>query len=227
MEDLASQDELLRALGKLVRGLSALFWGLPLTLIICVRTAVADRLRNPEILPPILATCLLFYGLVLLGDFQKQERIWRQALDRAKTLAVVNIGLSPFVFWWNKIPGESFYTFGVAALMLSGLVFVFNLNHVLQRLAAMLPDETVRLETRFFGAMNLNILCALVGLSALYLILQQIDTLPDFLVSILKAMELSRVWLSLFMILLPTAMTMTLIWKIKEVIFASVFAHRR
>jgi hypothetical protein len=165
--------------------------------------------------------------LALLGDFQKQERVWRQALDRAKTLAVVNIGLSPFVFWWNKIPGESFYTFGVAALMLSGLVFVFNLNHVLQRLAAMLPDETVRLETRFFGSMNLNILCALVGLTAFYLILRQIDALPDFLISVLKAMDLSRVWMSMFMILLPIAMTMTLIWKIKEVIFASVFAHRR
>lgn len=227
MDDLASQDELLRALGKLVRGLSALFWGLPLTLLICVRTALADFLRAPEILPPIMATLLLYYGLVLLGDFQKQERIWRHALDRAKTLAVVNIGLSPFVYWWNKIPGESFYNFGLAALMLSGLVFIFNLNHVLQRLAAMLPDETVRLETRFFGAMNLNILCALVALTTVYLTLQQINTLPDFLITVLKGLELSRVWMSLFMILLPIAMTMTLIWKIKEVIFASVFTHRR
>src|SRR6185436_16893303 len=164
MDELAPQDELLRALGKLVRGLSALFWGLPLALLICVRTSMSDRLRHIEIFPPVLATCLLYYGLALLGDFQKQERVWRLALDRAKLVAVVNIGLAPFVFFWNQIPANPFFAMAVGALMLSGLVFVFNLNHVLQRLAAMLPDETVRMETRLFGAMNLNLLCAILAL---------------------------------------------------------------
>src|SRR3954471_9454023 len=104
MDDVAPQAELLRALGKLVRGLSALFWGLPITLLICVRTAMSDRLRPLEIFPPIVATCMLYYGVLLLGDFQKQERVWRHALDRAKVMGVVNIGLSPFVYWWNQIP---------------------------------------------------------------------------------------------------------------------------
>jgi hypothetical protein len=226
MDELAPQDELLRALGKLVRGLSALFWGLPLTLLVCVRTAMSDRLRNVEIFPPLIVTCLLYYGLVLLGDFQKQERVWRHALDRAKFIAVVNIGLSPFVYWWNQIPGIPFYNLALGALMLSGLIFVFNLNHVLQRLAAMLPDETVRMETRLFGAMNLNLLCAILAVVALYAILQQINTLPAFLIQLLRAMDASRNWLLVFMILLPVAMTMTLIWKIKEVIFTSIVAHR-
>jgi hypothetical protein len=226
MDEQAPQDELLRALGKLVRGLSALFWGLPITLLVCVRTAMSDRLRPIEVFPPIIATALLYYGLLLLGDFQKQERIWRHTLDRAKFLAVVNIGLSPFVYWWNQIPGISFYNLALGALMLSGLVFVFNLNRVLQRLAAMLPDETLRMETRLFGAMNLNLLCAILGLVAFYAIVQQINTLPDFLVQFVRMLDVSRGWLLVFMILLPIAMTMTLIWKIKEVIFASVFTHR-
>jgi hypothetical protein len=225
MDELAPQDELLRALGKLVRGLSALFWGLPLTLLICVRTAMSDRLRLIEILPPIIATGLLYYGVSLLGDFQKQERVWRLALDRAKVMATVNIGLAPFVYWWNQIPGNTVYTFALGALMLSGLLFVFNLNHVLQRLAAMLPDETVRMETRLFGAMNLNLLCTILGLVTFYMILQQIDRLPDILVTLLRALTVSREWLLIFLILLPVAMTMTLIWKIKEVIFASIVSH--
>lgn len=226
MDELAPQDELLRALGKLVRGLSALFWGLPLTLLICVRTAMSDRLRPLEIVPPILGASLLYYGVNLLGDFQRQERVWRHALDRAKVIAVVNIGLSPFVYWWNQIPSVSFYSLAVGALMLSGLIFVFNLNHVLQRLAAMLPDETLRMETRLFGAMNLNLLCGIVTLISAYAILQQVNTLPNFLIQLVRALDVSRYWLMVFMILLPVAMTMTLIWKIKEVIFASVFTHR-
>jgi hypothetical protein len=226
MDELAPQDELLRALGKLVRGLSALFWGLPIALLVCVRTAMSDRLRPFEILPPILSMCLLYYGLMLLGDFQKQERIWRHALDRAKFLAIVDIGLSPFIFFWNQIPSMSFYNLAIGALMLSGLIFLFNLNRVLQRLAAMLPDETLRMETRLFGAMNLNLLCAILTLCALYAILQQIEKLPNWLIDFLKILDTSRYWLLVFMILLPIAMTMTLIWKTKEVIFASVFTHR-
>jgi hypothetical protein len=226
MEDLAPQEELLRALGKLVRGLSALFWGLPIALLVCVRTATSDRLHPLEIFPPIVATCLLYYGVLLLGDFQKQERVWRHALDRAKVMGVVNIGLSPFVYWWNQIPAVTFYNLAVGALMLSGLLFVFNLNRVLQRLAAMLPDETVRMETRLFGAMNLNLLCGIVVVSSAYAILQEIDTLPNFLIQLLRAAQYSRHYLLIFMILLPIAMTMTLIWKIKEVIFTSVFTHR-
>jgi hypothetical protein len=225
MDELAPQDELLRALGKLVRGLSALFWGLPLTLLVCVRTAMADRLRLIEIIPPVIATGLLYYGVSLLADFQKQERIWRLAIDRAKLVAVVNIGLAPFIYWWNQIPGNTFYTLALGALMLSGLIFVFNLNHVLQRLAAMLPDETVRMETRLFGAMNLNLLCAILALVSFYIILQQINHLPDILVQVLRVLEVSRSWMLVFMILLPVAMTMTLIWKIKEVIFSSIVSQ--
>jgi len=226
MDELAPQDELLRALGKLVRGLSALFWGLPITLLICVRTAMSDRLRHLEMFPPILSMCLLYYGLMLLGDFRKQERVWRHALDRAKFLAVVNIGLSPFIYWWNQIPSIGFYELAIGVLMLSGLIFLFNLNQVLQRLAAMLPDETLRMETRLFGAMNLNLLCGIVAIVAVYFILQQINHLPNWVIDFLKILDISRNWLLIFMILLPIAMTMTLIWKTKEVIFASVFTHR-
>src|SRR5262249_27724971 len=154
------------------------FWGLPLTLLICVRTSVSDWLRPLGILPPILSTVLLFYGLCELGYFQRQERIWVHALDRAKILALVNVGLSPFVFWWNQLPQISFYFLGVGVLMLSGLLFLFNLNFVLQRLAAMLPDETLRIETKFFTSFNLYLLVILLSCVAVYVFLQQTERLP-------------------------------------------------
>ena len=220
----APKAELLRSLGRLVRGLSALFWGLPLTLLVCVKTAVNEWLKPFDMLPPILTTGLLFYGLWQLGCFQKQERVWRQALDRAKLLGLVNIGLSPFIFWWNKLPQIGFYSLAIGVLLLSGLLFLFNLNHVLQRLAAMLPDETLRVETKLFTTLNLYLLCAILGLVSVYFILQQIRALPGFVVQLLQALELGRPWLLIFLVLLPVAMTMTLIWKTKEVILASAFS---
>ena len=215
----------MRSLGRLVRGLSALFWGLPLGLVVSVYVATNEWARSPYLLGPVIIAGLLFYGLHLLGDFQKSERVWREALDRTKLLALVNLGLSPFVYWYNRVPGVPFFSTAVFLLMLTGLLFLFNLNHVLQRLAAMLPDETLRSETRVFGNLNISLITAIVVVFGLLYLLRQIDTLPQPVITFLHAMEIIRYWLLVFLILLPMAMTMTLIWKIKEVIFASVFSH--
>lgn len=223
MSETPPKAELMRSLRRLVRGLSVLFWGLPLTLLVCVRTTVSEWVRPLGVLPPVLTTMLLFYGLSQLGYFQRQERVWVHALDRARVLAIVNIGLSPFVFWWNQMPQVPLYFLAVALLMLSGMLFLFNLNFVLQRLAAMLPDETLRLETRFFTSFNLYLLVAVLAAVALYLLLQQVQGLPLLVVQTLHAVNDTRQWLLVFLILLPLAMTMTLIWKIKEVVLTSVF----
>ncbi len=225
MSFLAPKTELLRSLGRLVRGLSALFWGLPLTLLVCVKSALSDWLRPLGFLPPVLTMGMLLYGLLQLGDFQKQERVWREALDRAIMLAVVNMGLAPFIFWWNRIPSVSFYALAVGVLALSSLLFLFNLNYVLQRLAAMLPDETLRVETKLFGNLNIGVLTAVFVLVCIYAGLQQMHELPVVLINLVKVLEFTKQWLLMFLILLPVAMTMTLIWKIKEVIFASVFGQ--
>ena len=74
---------MLRSLGWLARGLSALFWGLPVALIICAETARASWLKPLGMLPALFATGLLLYGLWQMGHFQQQERPWRSALDRA------------------------------------------------------------------------------------------------------------------------------------------------
>lgn len=223
MPDTAAKAELLRSLGRLARGLSALFWGLPLTLLVCVKTATSEWLRPFGILPPICTTLLLFYGLWQLSYFQTQERVWQETLDRAKFFSIVNVGLSPFVFWWNQIPSIQLYSMAIGLLMISTLLFLLALNHVLQRLAAMLPDETLRVETRFFTSLNLYLLLALVSLITLYIILEQFRRLPDFLIDALRAFEVVRQWVLIFLVLLPLAMTMTLIWKIKEIILGSVF----
>jgi hypothetical protein len=223
MTETVPKAELMRSLRQLVRGLSILFWGLPLTLLVCVRTSVSEWLRPLSILPPIISTVFLFYGLCQLGYFQKQERVWTHALDRAKLLAIVNIGLSPFVFWWNQMPQVPFYYLTVAVLMLSGLLFLFNLNFVLQRLAAMLPDETLRMETKFFTSFNLYLLVTVFAFVAVYTVFQQTGDVPFLPGRLVRALDASRQWILLFSILLPLAMTMTLIWKIKEVVLASVF----
>src|SRR5437870_2488815 len=132
MPDSVPNAELLRSLGRLVRGLSALFWGLPIALIVCIHTAKAESLKSFGIAPPMVSTALLVYGLWQLGDFQKQERVWRNALDRALIFSLINFGLSPFLYWWNKVPSNTFFLISVIFMSMSGLLFLSSLNVVLQ-----------------------------------------------------------------------------------------------
>ncbi len=149
---LASHGPVIRSLGQLAKGLSALFWGLPIALVVCVQCAKGDWFRPLGVVPPLVATGLLFYALSLLGNFQQQERIWISTLERAKIIALINVGISPFLYWWSRIPSNSFFSMIMDVTLVAGLLFLLLLNPVLVRLTAMLPDETLRMETRLVVA---------------------------------------------------------------------------
>ena len=227
MPDSPPNAELLRLLGRLVRGLSALFWGLPISLIVCFHTAKAESLKSYGVIPPMVSTALLVYGLWQLGDFQRQERVWRNALDRARIFSVVNFGLSPFLYWWNKVPANNFFLAMVILLSFSALLFLSSVNIVLQRLGAMLPDEALRVETRQFTTLNLNLLFATFVLAVLYVALGQFQKVPFWLAVVVQVLERGSLWFLVLLVLLPLAMTMALLWKTKEVILDNVFGAER
>jgi len=219
--------ELFRSLGRLARGLSALFWGLPATLVICVETARTSWLKPLGMLPSLIATGLLLYGLWQMGCFQRQERPWRNALDRSKILGLVNFGLCPFLYWQNKMPNESFFNVAVLVLVLSAILFLFNLNLVIQQLGAMLPDETLRQETRQFTVLNRWLLVTLLLCATAYALLLHNPHLPARLGALFLWINRFSFWALTLFALLPLAMTMALLWKTKEVILDSVFGARQ
>jgi hypothetical protein len=209
-----------------VRGLSALFWGLPVSLIVCAGTAMFGWFRAFSVAPVLAANGLLLFGLWQIGSFQRQERPWRQALDRARLVALVNFGLCPFLYWWNKVPDDPFFTTVVAVLALSGLLFLFNLNLVIARLGEMLPDETLRQETRQFTVLNRTLIVVLLLLAALYIFVVQMPGLMETLTPWLAYFQHISHWSLLLLVLLPLSLTMALLWKTKEVILESVFSPR-
>jgi len=224
--DARSEAALLRSLGRLARGLSALFWGLPATLVVSAETARADWLKPLGLLPGLATNGLLLYGLWQLSGFQKTERPWLRALDRAKVTGLINFGLCPFVYWHNKIPDQLFFTTMVVVLQLTALIFLYHLNQVIERLGAMLPDETLRQETRQFTALNRSLLVTLLLLAGAYVGLLQVPQ-PGATVALLVVwLEHGGFWLLVFFALLPLAMTMALLWKTKEVILDGVFGRR-
>jgi len=215
--------QILASLGRLARGLSALFWGLPLSLVLCVQTATGDWLRPLGIMPATLAAALLYYGLWQLGHFRPQERVWQKALDRAKIFSLLILGLAPFLYWWNQFQDQPFFRLMVVLLAASGLMLLFAMNPVLRRLAAMLPDETLRQETRAFTFLNRILLLTTMILVAVVHFLDRFNILPGEHSPLAILRERASLWLILFLILMPMAMVMALLWKTKEVILSSVF----
>ncbi len=239
MPELERQVVLLSSLRGLVRGLSCLFWGLPAALVIAVQTTRGDWLRPAGlasdtitlvlgIAPVLLAMLLLLYGVWMMGNFQTQERIWMSALNRARFVATINVGLSPFLFFWSRVSAHWFFNVTVGLMVLSMLAFLYLLNSVLARLAAMLPDETLRGETQVFTRLNQIILLVLTASAPFYFLVRGAETLPrilvDFLLLLDRVGELMPLMSLLIFVLLPVAMTMALLWKTKEVIMTSVFS---
>ncbi|HXF10628.1 MAG TPA: hypothetical protein VN625_07565 [Desulfuromonadaceae bacterium] len=220
----ARQAQLLHSLGRLARGLSALFWGLPATLLICAQLAKSDALRATAIIPAVIGHALLLFGLWQMTDFQRQERPWQNALDRAKLLGLVDLGLCPFLFWYNKMDRQLFFGVMVLVLIVSAVFFLFNLNAVLKQLAAMLPDETLRHETKEFTLFNRWML-VLFLVAVLAFVFLPVDTALN--TRIWTWIDITFTAILLFLGLTPLAITMALIWKTKEVIFDGVFGWRR
>jgi hypothetical protein len=222
----AAKVELLRALGKVVRGLSALFWALPVTLVLAAATARTDWLGfldDAAFVPAMIGSMVLFQGVRQLRDFQKQERIWQQALTRAEFFAMIDIGLAPFLYWWRRFPNLVFYTICILVLTFSTLLFLMQINHVLRRLCAMLPDEALRVETNMFTTLNIGLFLFVFVAVAIGLALHRVNLLPDIVVRLLSGSDPQGLWLILFLTLFPLALTLAILWKIKEVIFQSIF----
>lgn len=224
--DLTPNPELLRSLGRLSRGLSCLFWGLPLALLICAQAIRTDWLRSLGVVPPLLTTGLLLFGLWQMRSFQRQERIWTASLFRTQLLATVNFGLSPFLFWWSQMPGNSYFLAAVLMFGVSSVSFLASLNTTIERLGAMLPDETLRYETRQFTAVNRWLLFLMLALAGFFLGVSQSPDLFSRFQGVFAAIAQFYRWFVVSFILLPVAMTMALLWKTKEVILESLFSGR-
>jgi hypothetical protein len=222
----ALNSDLLPSLGRLTRGLSVLFWGLPATLLACVQTLKAGELHSFGALPPVLATGWLLFGLWELGQFQTQERVWTGTLERTRLLALVNCGLSPFLYWWSQRPDETFFNQALLLALITGVLFLNSLNLTLCRLTAMLPDATLRAETRSFTLLNRGLLLLGLAVALGYLGLRQMHDLPLSVVAGLLTLERVSLWLVICLALLPLAVTMALIWKTKEVILHGVFGGK-
>ncbi len=200
-----------------MRSLSALFWGLPLTLLAFARHfLMVIPSAYDAILPPV-GTVLLVFGLLRIGRFQRQERVWQEALFSSQVLGVLLLGLSPFLYMWSRVPSEPLFARAVGVLLVGSLVFLVSVSLTLARLAAMLPDAAAHSDARLFHTLT-GYLASTVGAitAGLYWRLEP-PTLSDFLALPQQPVAHGLQAFVLVLVLVPVAMSMALTWKLKEV----------
>lgn len=232
----ADPASLLRGLNGAVRGLSALVWGLPISLLIVVWTLsrssssipspLSELLQSMGVAPALFAAVLLWYGVWQLGRFQPEHVGWQRTVDRARGLAWLQIGLAPFLYWWSRMPEVLYFKITAIALIVFSLLFLAQLNTLLRRLTAMLPDQALRSETSSMASMNYGILAVLGGLHVVLYALDRVNFESAVSWVAHQYIWLARLLLLLFMVM-PIAITMAVMWKIKETILESVFSSER
>ena len=207
-----------------------MFWGLGLTGFVCLEmvyletapTVWRETFSPWAFAPALLLNLLLWHSVNQMRAFQPQERIWQRALSRAEVFAVLDAGLAPFLYWWYRFPSVPLFNASATLLLLGSVFLLLQFNCVLQRLCAMLPDLTLRSETSLFTRFNISLLIGFLFGLGFYLVLTRLDHRPDWLDDVMENALGPGLWLALFLILMPLAMTMALVWKIKGVIFGSL-----
>ena len=220
--NLTQKKAILKSVGKLIRGLSALFWGLPVALLAEAHADLYDRAREIGVLLPLLTNGMLLFGIRQIGAFQTQERIWTKAVDRALFIGTINIGLTPFLFFWHDFPNMPFFSLSVGLLLICGLTYLYQLNFVLRRLAIMIPDETLQHDTELFTGLNRRILSFMAIMVIAYHAVWLTPSIMAPAYYVFRAIEIFRPWLVVFMVVMPVALTMTMVWKIKETLLDHV-----
>lgn len=222
-----SVAELRADLAAVMRGLSAVFWGLPFALVAFARHFLALLPSVYDLVLPPLAAGLVAVGLSRMARFQRQERTWQTSLLSTQILALLILGLAPFLYLWSRMPRIEFFSRAVLLLVVLSLGFLVALTRMLSRLAAMLPDDTVQSDARLFHSLATYVIAILVSVGGtLYFRLSPIP-LSEFLTLPQQPLGFGRQATLLLLVLIPIAMTMSVTWKLKEVVMALVLGARR
>jgi len=144
------------------------------------------------------------------------------AHGRALAVALINLGLSPFLYWFNQSPEIAYFQYAALLFHLGALAYLVLLNSVLERLGAMLPDQTLRAETSLFASINRGLIVVLLVAVSLYFMGVRLPFLAGRY-PFLDVIAQYPLWFVLPLVLIALALTMALLWKTKEVILHSVF----
>jgi hypothetical protein len=197
------------ALVRVARGFSCIFWGIPLSLLLFSGALDIRLFLFVRIPAYVIGVFVAYIGTVFLQRAGALSDMWTRRVRQLLFLLVVEIYLSPFVYWWRRMPNVPYFSANMAALVICTTWSLFAVNRLAGEACRLLRDSAFLVETRVAGWLVVGFMLTPLA-HALYTAIRAIvGPEGEFFV-----LELP-LWIYA-LVLLPFTITMAVSWKIKE-----------
>jgi|GEM_PF-744797 len=213
-------------LRDLVRGLTFLFWGLPLCVVIFAAVATTAGFGHLGVIGPAIPPMLICYGFIQVGSAVGGDLVWRRQVDRALLLGLIMVGLAPFLYWWHRVPENLFFSSMVIVLCVTGFAMLFVMSYLIQQLAFALGEPILLLDARRLGSyVRISAITSIAVLLS-HVVGGIFKLLPqEYLDAVLDTSHPVFLAGVVIFVLTPLATVMSLLWKMKQLILNSVFGR--
>jgi hypothetical protein len=200
---------------RVARAFACIFWGIPLGLLLffnALRFYFWSRIPLP---PYVIGIVLVYIGTIYLYMAGRITPNWIKRVKRTLFVLFLHVYFAPFVYWWQRVPDNRFFTTNVLGLVFCSLWILLLINQLVGELARALGDRTFRVEASVCGWGVIVLLMVPFLLSVAYAFVaadRHEASLQGLLLFMYRNMPS---WLTV-LFLLPFTMTMACSWKAKE-----------
>lgn len=203
------------ALARAMRGFSCVFWGIPLSVLLFAG-AIDLRLPFAARAPAyVFGIFLVYCGVVYFQRTALPGRRWRSLVREMLFVLLIEVYLSPFVFWWRRMPHVPYYVANILVLMLCTTWGLFILNQLAAEIARLLRDRALAVEAQIAAWLALAFMLVPTSLA----LLQSVLAARSFGISLAPGEAVGGPqrfgWLYA-VALFPFALNMMIAWKTKE-----------
>lgn len=206
-----------------LRGLSALFWGLPAALVASIHVSLDSNAMGSRFILPMGAFALLAFGSHQLRWVSVTGVTgWGNRVDLLRILSLGQLFLSPFLFFYARAADQWLFIGSLYVLGLNWVVFLMVLCNLIGGIVQTSPDPTLHQDYLWMkgfigGALTLLAL----GWTLLFIRI----FLPELGVEIPVLYLIYPQFLGTFLIIsaiFPVTVLMNVLWKVKEYVFLMV-----
>ena len=205
-----------RALVRMVRGFGAVFWGLPVSLLLFFGAVEIHLVAQFKLPSCVLGLVVVYVGLVLLRFAGVQSRMWTRHGRIGLVSTFLLIYLGPFIYWFTYMPRSGlYYLLNMTLFFASVILLLFSVNRLAAEVGVETGDRDLMVESRLCAWSVILLMLLPTALTAVFSSYMAMKYESSLLAEMRGVRRDTPVWIHIFF-LVPLSLTMTSAWKAKE-----------
>jgi len=202
----------------MAKGFSRVFWGVLIMVGLFLSQAGLEVFRGVRIPAYVVGAGLIGWGAWLLQSAGPISRRWHARTRTTLELVCLAVYFSPFIGWWQAMPGEIFFLVNVLGLLMAGMGILLLINLLSAETCILFKERGGQVESQVFalGVVLLMIAPFLIGL--LFALVASIRYNSVFAEEIWVTINRMPVWLYVATTL-PCSLTLVASWKAKALCY--------